>query len=75
MWEVIGYLTIGLIPGAILVDWAIRGRRHDSTRYWRIRSSIVTIAVFYIAGYAAAFWGALLGDFHLLDGSRLGSLT
>jgi len=74
MWELIGYLTIGLIPGAILVDWAIRGRRHDSTRYWRVRSSIVTIAVFYIAGYAAAFWGALLGDFHLLDGSRLGTL-
>ena len=73
MWNIIGYLTIGLIPGLIVVDWAIRGRRHDSTRFWRLRATLVTVAVFYIAGYVAAFWGAVLGDFHLLDGSRLGT--
>ena len=73
MFEVLGYLTIGLIPGLIIVDWAIRGRKHDSTRFWRVRATLVTIATFYIAGYVAVFWGTILGDFHLIDGSGLGT--
>lgn len=73
MWDLIGYLTIGLIPGMIVVDWVVRGRKHDSTKYWRIRATVVTIAAFYIAGYVAVFWGTVLGDFHLLDGSGLGT--
>ena len=73
MWDLIGYLTIGLIPGAIVLDWAIRGRKHDSTRFWRVRATLVTIAVFYIAGYVAVFWGNVFGDLHLLDGSGLGT--
>ncbi len=62
-----------LIPGMILLDWALRGRRHDSTRFWRVRATLVTVAAFYIAGYVAVFWGHVLGDFHLLDGSALGT--
>jgi len=73
MWDLLGYLTIGLIPGAIIIDWLIRGRRHDSTRFWRLRATLVTVATFYIAGYVAVFWGTVLGDFHLLDGSGLGT--
>jgi sterol desaturase/sphingolipid hydroxylase (fatty acid hydroxylase superfamily) len=73
MWDFIGYLTIGLIPGIIVIDWAIRGRKHDSTRFWRVRAVLVTISTFYIAGYVAVFWGAALGDIHLLDGSGLGT--
>ena len=71
--ELLGYLTIGLIPGIILVDWAIRGRKTAATHFWRIRATIVTIATFYLAGYAAVFWATLLGDFHLFDGSGLGT--
>ena len=71
--ELLGYLTLGLIPGMIIVDWAVRGRKHDSTRFWRIRATAVTIATFYIAGYVAVFWSTLLGDFHLIDGSDLGT--
>ena len=73
MWDLLGYLTIGLIPGVIIIDWAIRGNKHDSTRFWRIRATLVTIATFYIAGYVAVFWGTVLGDFHLFDGSGLGT--
>jgi len=73
MWDLLGYLTIGLIPGAIVIDWLIRGRQHDSTRFWRVRAAVVTIATFYLAGYVAVFWGTLLGDFHMLDGSGLGT--
>lgn len=71
MIETLGYLTIGLIPGLIVLDWAIRGRRHDSTKYWRLRATLVTVAIFYIAGYVAVFWGTIFGDFHLFDLSEL----
>ncbi len=73
MIDTLTYLTIGLIPAFILLDWAVRGRRHASTRFWRLRASAVTVANFYIAGYVAAFWGTLCGDFHLLDLSGLGT--
>jgi len=72
MWDIISYLTIGLIPGLIIVDWAIRGKKHDSTRFWRLRATLVSVAGFYIAGFVAVFWGTVLGDFHLLDGGGLG---
>ena len=73
MNEALTYLTIGLIPGLIIIDWAIRGRKHASTRFWRLRASLVTIATFYIAGYVAVFWGTTLGEFHVFDGSKLGT--
>ena len=73
MFEFLGYLTIGLIPGLIVIDWAIRGKKHNSTRFWRLRATLVTIATFFLAGYFAVFWGTLLGDFHLIDGSGLGT--
>lgn len=73
MFELLGYLTIGLIPGLIIIDWAIRGRRHSSTKHWRLRATLVTIANFFLAGYFAAVWGTLLGDFHLFDLSGLGT--
>jgi sterol desaturase/sphingolipid hydroxylase (fatty acid hydroxylase superfamily) len=73
MNEALTYLTIGLIPGLIVVDWVIRGRQHDSTRFWRLRATLVTIAIFFLAGYVTAFWGAVLGDSHWLDGSGLGT--
>lgn len=72
--ELLGYLTIALIPGFILLDWAIRGRRHDSTRLWRLRAAAMTVVTFYLAGYFALFWSTVLGDFHLLDLSGLGTV-
>jgi sterol desaturase/sphingolipid hydroxylase (fatty acid hydroxylase superfamily) len=72
IWHLVGQLTLGLIPGLIIVDWFVRGHTHDSTRFWRVRATLVTVAVFFIAGYVAVFWGAVLGDFHLIDGRRLG---
>jgi len=73
MIELLGYLTIGLIPAFIVLDWAVRGRRHDSTRFWRLRATAVTVANFFIAGYVATFWGTLFGDFHLFDLSAIGA--
>ena len=41
MFETLSYLTIGLIPGLFLVDWALRGRKLDSSRFWRVRAPLV----------------------------------
>ena len=71
--EYLETLTIGLIPAMIVLDLFARGRKHDSTRFWRVRAVAVTIAIFYFAGYVAVFWGTVLGDFHLIDGSALGT--
>jgi len=65
-------LTLGLIPAFLGLDWAIRGRKHDSTRFWRIRALVMGAVTFYGAGYVALFWATVLGDFHLLDLSWLG---
>jgi sterol desaturase/sphingolipid hydroxylase (fatty acid hydroxylase superfamily) len=73
MIDIIGYLTLGLIPGIIIVDWALRGKGHDSTRFWRIRATVVTVSTFYLAGYIALLWGTLFGDYYVFDGSRLGT--
>ena len=56
MIDILTTITIGLIPGLIVVDWVIRGRRHASTRFWRLRATLVTIATFYLAGFVAVFW-------------------
>ena len=73
MTEILTNMTIGLIPGLIIFDWAVRGKKHDSTRWWRARATLVTIGIFYWAGYVAVFWSTLLGDFHLFDLSGLGT--
>jgi len=65
-------LTIGLIPAFLLLD-GIRRRPDPNGRFWRLRAGLVTLATFYLAGYVAIFWSTVLGDFHLLDGSGLGS--
>ncbi len=73
MNEILTLITIGLIPAFILLDWAVRGRKHGSTRFWRLRASIVTLVIFLISVYVATLWGTLLGDYHLLDLSSLGT--
>jgi sterol desaturase/sphingolipid hydroxylase (fatty acid hydroxylase superfamily) len=74
MYELLEYATLALIPGFILLDLLWRSRRYETTRFWRARATLVTVAIFFFTGYVAAFWGTLLGDFHLLDGSGLGAL-
>jgi sterol desaturase/sphingolipid hydroxylase (fatty acid hydroxylase superfamily) len=74
MIELLVYLTIGLIPAFILLDWAVRGHTHASTRFWRLRATAATVANFFIAGYVATFWGTLFGDFHLFDLSGIGTV-
>jgi len=72
MTDLLQSITLALIPGFLLLDFVIQRRSYDKTRHWRVRGALVTVAIFFFSGEVAAFWGNLLGDWHLLDGSRLG---
>jgi len=72
MFDYLQMLTLALIPGFLLLDFVIQNRSYDKHRHWRARALLVTVAIFFFTGEVAAFWGKVLGDFHLLDTSGLG---
>lgn len=72
MYSLMETITLALIPGFLLLDFVWQARRYNTTRHWRLRGLLVTVAIFFFAGEAALFWAELLGDFHLIDGSGLG---
>jgi sterol desaturase/sphingolipid hydroxylase (fatty acid hydroxylase superfamily) len=72
MFELLGWITLALIPGFLLLDFVWQSRRYGKTRHWRLRGLLVTVAIFFFTGEVALWWGNLLGDFHLIDGSGLG---
>lgn len=65
-------ITLALIPGFLLLDFFVQRRRFDKTGQWRLRASLVTIAIFFFTGEVAAFWGNVFGDWRLFDGRALG---
>ena len=72
MLDIIETVTLGLIPGFLLLDFVIQRRRYNKTRHWRLRGTVVTVAIFFFTGEVAAFWGNVFGDYHLFDTSGLG---
>ena len=72
MLDIIGIITLALIPGFLLLDFIVQRRRYDKTRYWRLRGTLVTVAIFFFTGEVAVFWGNVFGDYHLFDTSGLG---
>jgi sterol desaturase/sphingolipid hydroxylase (fatty acid hydroxylase superfamily) len=73
MNEILSIFPLALIPAFMLLALVHDARTFERPPWWRTRMILVTIAV--VAGSVAvnAFWGYVLGDFHLLDGSRLGT--
>jgi len=65
-------LGMGLIGAFLLIDLIHRHERYPTGLAWRLRGLVVTVAVVFGSGYVALFWGHLIGDFHLIDGSVLG---
>ena len=61
------------LPAFLLLDLAVRGRRFETTRWWRLRASLVTVFTFFWATAVAVFWGERLAGVALLDGSVLGT--
>jgi sterol desaturase/sphingolipid hydroxylase (fatty acid hydroxylase superfamily) len=74
MHDFLGYLTLALIPGFILLDLVYRQRRYETPRYWRLHALAVTVGVFFFTGWIAGLWGTLLEGFSLIDGSGLGAI-
>jgi sterol desaturase/sphingolipid hydroxylase (fatty acid hydroxylase superfamily) len=74
MLETIEYLGLACIPGFIILDLVVRGRRFTTPRFWRLRALVVTVINFALAMAVALFWGNLLGSFSLIDGSGLGAI-
>jgi len=74
MYELMETLTLALIPVFLLLDFIWQARHYDTTRHWRLRGLLVTVAIFFFAVEVTTFWANLLGDFHLLDGSVLGTM-
>jgi len=72
MIDYIEPLTLALIPGFMLLDFVIRRRRYATTRHWRLRAALVTVAIVLFTGEVALFWSNVFADTHLFDLSGLG---
>ncbi|MGE0623477.1 MAG: sterol desaturase family protein [Pseudomonadales bacterium] len=73
MIEFLTYLPLAVIPAFLLLALVHEARSFRKPRRWKTRMTVATVLV--VAGNmgVATFWGIVLGDVHLLDGSRLGT--
>ena len=74
MYDILGYLTIALIPAFMLLDLVHRHRRFETPRFWRLRALVVTIGIFVITSWVAGLWGELFEGMSLFDLSSLGAI-
>jgi len=75
MIETVELLTLLCLPAFLLLDLLLPGRtRYRASRFWRLRALGVTAFSFWFALVVSEQWGALLGDFTLVDGTRLGTV-
>lgn len=74
MESILPWLGLALIPAFLVFDLAYRKRRFRSTRFWKLRSFIVTVLAVGLSIVVATGWGVLFGEAHLFDLSGLGTL-
>jgi len=74
MYDYLGYLTLALIPGFILLDLVHRRRCYDAPQWWRLRALAVTVGIFFLNGWVASLWGTLFAGVSLVDGGALGTI-
>jgi sterol desaturase/sphingolipid hydroxylase (fatty acid hydroxylase superfamily) len=72
MIDLIETITLALIPGFILLDFVVRRRHFATPRHWRLRATLVSTAIVFLAGEVALFWGKLFEGIELVDSSSLG---
>jgi len=72
MTELIEYAGLACLPGFILLDLILRHRRFSTTRGWRLKALVVTVATFALSIIVTLFWGRLLEGVSLIEGSSLG---
>lgn len=73
MIDFLAFLPLALIPAFMVLALVHEARHFDKPRWWKTRMTLTTVAVVAGSIAIAGFWGTLLGDFHLLDGSQLGT--
>jgi sterol desaturase/sphingolipid hydroxylase (fatty acid hydroxylase superfamily) len=74
MVDLLEIATLGMIPAFLLIALAVDARPFERPRGWRTRMTIATVVVVAASMGVATVWGVLLGGYHLLDGSGLGTL-
>jgi sterol desaturase/sphingolipid hydroxylase (fatty acid hydroxylase superfamily) len=75
MIEFLMFLPLALIPLFMLIGLVHEARTYEKPAWWKTRMTLATIAVVGGSMGIAGFWGTILGNFSLLDGSRLGTLV
>ncbi|MCR9279672.1 MAG: sterol desaturase family protein [Pseudomonadaceae bacterium] len=73
MIEFLGILPLVLIVAFIALALLYEARAFDKPRYWKLRMTLATVAAVVGSIAITGLWGLALGDFHLLDGSSLGT--
>lgn len=73
MIDFLAILPLALIPAFMLLALVHEARTYNKPPWWKTRMTMATVLVVGGAIAITGFWGALLGDFHLLDGSPLGT--
>ena len=72
MAAIIEYVGLACLPGFILLDLIVRQRSFTTTRFWRLRATVVTALTFALSIAVTLFWGNLLDGISLFNGKRLG---
>jgi sterol desaturase/sphingolipid hydroxylase (fatty acid hydroxylase superfamily) len=72
MYGYLELMTLALIPGFILLDLVYRKRRYPTARFWRLRSTSVTIGIVLLTTWVAGFWGRVFDGVSLFDLGGLG---
>jgi sterol desaturase/sphingolipid hydroxylase (fatty acid hydroxylase superfamily) len=70
-WLEIG--TLAVLPAFLLLDLLFPAPKGSRSRWWRSRATVVTAASFWLSLTLGQLYGQWFGDFHLLDGSVLGT--
>lgn len=70
--DFVTYLTLGLLPLFLAVDFFYGARKFDAVRWWRVRAFAVTALIFGLSFLFPVFWSSVLGEWSLLNFSGLG---
>lgn len=73
MIEFFTFLPLAAIPAFMLLALVHEAREYEKPRWWKTRMTVATVLVVAGSMAVAAFWGTVLGDYHLLDGRNLGT--
>ncbi|MGD8416954.1 MAG: sterol desaturase family protein [Pseudomonadales bacterium] len=73
MIDLLSYVSLGFVPAFLLLALVHEARVYEKPRWWRTKMTVATVLLVGASIAVSTFWGTLLGDFHLLDGSGLGT--